>query len=1005
MKEKIKKPDWLIDSKYLEYSYNIRQFMEEFNLEDLKDEDINFLRDYYKKDKERCLNLIDELIFRGFKFDLKKENNMLKNIDINHTKEIILVSEDKQKYKNINFDRLGLLNFINRFKVKNDYFFNYIKLDYFTYLNKDIKIQILKEELDRSDITYLSYDKYFFIEDKEKSTQNQIKISDVFCENGFNLFVKYCSDNKIIYIEDLNGFDFEKLYSVRGMGKGKICKIKSIYKNIKKSGSEQLVENTKEESNKNFYNNAIVIKKDFYSSNIESLYLFDVTKGTVKKLKLNFNINKIEEFEKYKLNELITFENFGKAKMDRLVGALSLLKQEPNLIYSNIFNKIKENKNFYVYKLRCKKITLEQIGIQEGVTRERIRQKERIIMNLFISYFDIFGCYFKESLKHEGCITDEDILSLFNEYEDVVYIKNALKNGLFKSYEYVQEVDKIINKNFKDTIYEILNFITENMPNIFKIEDEIENINDIISSYNIDFIDEDEIIFYLTEYGGYKKIKDYLWKRNDTWGKLYAFVIKEYFPNGIKIYSEEINKFKSIINNEFGIDQSINDRAIQGRIMGEEEIVLYNRGTYIHSDNIYITIKLLNEIKEYIDSNKMNATAMVDLFSKFKEKLKEESNIDNRFFLQGVMKYYYKDEYQFTRDTICKRGEFKSPNKILEEYLYENKGEVNLKNIKEHFPGWNTQMLSNSSQVNKNIMQWGYGSYIHKKNINITEEELCQIREILKHHFEEGIDYVSIYTIFNKIKLRMRNLFRNNKIKNPNNLFHLLENFLQDDYIFRRNIIYRKDLTQYASVFEIYANDRNIINYDEFCKYFEDLKFRKSTIYAGFRRLRKNFMQVNLSDYIKIESLKLNDENLQQIVEFINNKLINKKYISIYSINDFRDLPDIGYEWSYYILTEIIYRYIPNFKIVEAKFKDRRYRRPIIVDKNSDIEDIVDVIIYIIKYEYKDPENLTISKIKDYFITNDIFVQSIPNEFYESERILVDEYGRITIKEKKYAAY
>lgn len=105
------------------------------------------------------------------------------------------------------------------------------------------------------------------------------------------------------------------------------------------------------------------------------------------------------------------------------------------------------------------------------------------------------------------------------------------------------------------------------------------------------------------------------------------------------------------------------------------------------------------------------------------------------------------------------------------------------------------------------------------------------------------------------------------------------------------------------------------------------------------------------------------------------------------------------------MLTEIIDRYIIDFKVIESKFKDRRYRRPILVNKNSHIKDIVDVIIHIIKYEYNDTENLTVSKIQDYLMTNDIFTQSIPNEFYESERILVDEYGRITIKENKDVTY
>lgn len=973
MKEKIKKPNWFIDYNYIQNSYNIRRFLEEFELCSLDDVDIDFLRSYYKMDKEGCLNLIDELILRGFKFDLEKQNNLLKNIDIDNSNDIILVSQDKQRYKKINFDKLGLNNFIDRFKVENDYFFNYIKLDYFNYLNKDIKINVLKEELDKSDITYLSYNKCLSIEEKEdinKIGNEKRKISDIFFENRFNLFLKYCDENKKIYIDDLNGFDFDQLYSVKGLGKAKIQKIIYIYENSKKN---KILKNLSVENE--FYEKSndeiIYINKEFYSSNIESLYLFGIVEGTINKLKLDFSLNKIEDFKKYKLHELISCVNLGQKKSIKFKEALLLLKNESNLIYIDVFNTIKSNKNFYVYKFRCKKITLEQIGKQEGVSRQRIRQKEGIITQLFISYFDIFGCYFKSCLENKECIKDEDILYLFNEYEDMVYIKNALQNGLFKEYIYVPQLDKVIHEDYINIIDEILNFILENMPNIFKIEDEIDNINDIISNYNIEFIDADEIIFYLTKYGKYKKIKDYLWKCSNTWGKLYAFVIKEYFPNGIKIYDEEdLKKLKLIIDEEFGLNSDISNKAIQGRILSEEEIVLYNRGTYIHSDNIEISMRLLNEIKAYIDSSKMNAIALVDLFFSFSERLKEESNIDNRFFLQGVIKYYYNDEYQFTRDTICKNGEYKSPNKILEGYLYEKKDKVSLNDIKEHFPGWNTQMLANAAQVNENIMQWDYDSYIHKKNIYITDEELFNIKEIVKSQFIEGIDYISIYTIFNKMKLRMRNLFKNNKIEHANNLFHLLEKFLQDDYIFRRNIIYRKGLSKHESVFDIYADKKNIINYDEFYNDFENLKFKTSTIYAGFRRLKKSFIQITLSDYIKIESLNLNDENIQKIRQFIDCKLINKEYIAIYTINDFRELPYIGCEWSYYLLTEIIDRYIIDFKVIESKFKDRRYRRPILVNKNSHIKDIVDVIIHIIKYEYNDTENLTVSKIQDYLMTN-----------------------------------
>ena len=126
MSEKIIKPEWFLNSGYIKYSNNLKKFMTIFNLEDLHNVDIELLRNYYKNDKEECLTLIDELILRGFKFEIKEANNLLKNIEITECNEIIINQEDKQRYKNIDFDRIGVSNFIKRFKVDNDYFFNYI---------------------------------------------------------------------------------------------------------------------------------------------------------------------------------------------------------------------------------------------------------------------------------------------------------------------------------------------------------------------------------------------------------------------------------------------------------------------------------------------------------------------------------------------------------------------------------------------------------------------------------------------------------------------------------------------------------------------------------------------------------------------------------------------------------------------------------------------------------------------------------------------------------------
>ena len=204
---------------------------------------------------------------------------------------------------------------------------------------------------------------------------------------------------------------------------------------------------------------------------------------------------------------------------------------------------------------------------------------------------------------------------------------------------------------------------------------------------------------------------------------------------------------------------------------------------------------------------------------------------------------------------------------------------------------------------------------------------------------------------------------------------------------------------EYVNAFEKYINEKDVINYEEYMDHFRCKKFKESTIYAGFKRQTKKLVQISLSEYVKYDKLNLTNEIINKVKEVILKELSTFKYIPVFDITDYNYLPDIGYEWSPYLITELVNKHISDLKIIESDFKDRRYRRPVIVRNDSDMVDIVDIIIYSIKYEYNDPENLIISKVKDYLINRNIITQSIPNEFYESDKILIDEYGRISIVE------
>jgi len=82
---------------------------------------------------------------------------------------------------------------------------------------------------------------------------------------------------------------------------------------------------------------------------------------------------------------------------------------------------------------------------------------------------------------------------------------------------------------------------------------------------------------------------------------------------------------------------------------------------------------------------------------------------------------------------------------------------------------------------------------------------------------------------------------------------------------------------------------------------------------------------------------------------------------------------------------------------IEKGSKDKRYSHIILVKDKSRISNFVDLILFILKEEYRDRENMTIVKIENYLQIENIIYRSLPNEFYESPLVEVDKFGRVKI--------
>lgn len=935
MKELIKKPKWKKGNTNSIFSNNINKFAEIYNIKNYDDIDMNLLRSYYRLDKEACINLIDEFTFRGYRFNTIKSSQLIPKVEFNDTALGIRVKKNNNKYLNINYEKLGLVNLVKRFNIDSDYFFDGIKLDYFKYLNRDINITILSEEFKNNDFNIID----IVNEYESEKNENTIEIND-----------------KTLKKEIIGG-DYET-------NNRSILNINPIYEN----------------------------------SNIDSLKLLGVHNRVIEVLKQKFCVNVLKNLNRINIREFENTEGIGKGKFLSFYKAIERLKGSEENLFEEVLNEIKGLSDFNVYKIRVKyEKSQEKIGEEFGYTKQNISRKESLILNVIRNYFELFKDYFFNKIHDPNIIQEEDFWELYDSYDDIMYVKYAIKMNVNSYFAYIEEVDKYINRKEVDNTLKTLHNLNENLPDIFKFTEEREFINEYVLENNINFINAEDILEYLTSYCGYKKLNDYLWKGKTTFSKLYAFVIKEHFKSGIKIDEDSIAQLKSIIEKEFGIVIDAQDRAVGTRIA--DELILCDRGKYIHPDYINIPIKLLNEIKSYIDHKDDNTLMTIDVFNVFEEKLKESSNITNRYYLHGILKYYYGRELNFTKDAISKSEFLVSTNKVLEEYLLEIKRAANNAELKGKFPGWTPIMYSNALKVNESILKWDIGEYIHSDNINITEDDKLKLRRIIDSKINGENLYINVNSIYNTTKLKLRNLFKNNNINNANNLFCILEFALKDTYKFKRGLIFDNsvDFVNKVDVFEEYIKNKEIINYEQFFEYFIEKKFNESTIYAAMQRMTERLFQINISDYIKKEKIVLTEKDKIQIKKFLDKHFINKEYIALLGIDNYEELPNLGYEWSAYLLSDLVKEYFNEYRIVERISEDRRYKKPIIVKGRSQLVNITDLIIYVIENEYNDFEGMTIPKLKDYLITNNIIGKVIPTEFYKSKRILVDEFNRIQI--------
>jgi stress response protein SCP2 len=271
---------------------------------------LDFLRETYKTNRKNFIDMVDELALRGFRFIAEKPTNILPS----HAPQLspyIDVKEAGSRFKSVDLSRLGIAGLIQRLQVNNDLFFHKIPLCCFRFMNANIDLKDLEEEFSMAGfvIKHLD-DPQEPLNDNTASMEElnstelisppndteeilgKLAINQLFAENKYKSFRKFCLWKKILLISDITPALLEEYSHTPHVGNGKVRAIEERLEELKSLGTEILTDETPDPEEpiiqvNNKYAGDKEIPQLFYDNAFNKFRLFCQEKGikTVRQIK------------------------------------------------------------------------------------------------------------------------------------------------------------------------------------------------------------------------------------------------------------------------------------------------------------------------------------------------------------------------------------------------------------------------------------------------------------------------------------------------------------------------------------------------------------------------------------------------------------------------------------------------------------------------------------------------------------------------------------------------
>lgn len=640
----------------------------------------------------------------------------------------------------------------------------------------------------------------------------------------------------------------------------------------------------------------------------------------------NDDLMTVEDFIKHNLYSI----NNEKYIYNRFVNWCSFdLIKEITEFFDEIYKR--DNVRIVVY-MRSRGSTLQEIGNKLNVSRERARQIEKKANNKFLIWQNSSHILSKVSADRNGdCVlTLSEIMDYMEEYytEMLFFLKsNELSDAIYDN-----QLEVFILGD--DSLPEKAQAYIEELPDTFKMNKFQDYVKKGLEEKGL----SDELISKAIE-DNYTLTGEIYHRMKLTLTSMYTDIMKRFYTEGLHIYDEdELLKFKSTLIKEYGnIELPTNNRAISARL--SDIGVLCGRGIYRPKKEKYIPYELGKEIFEYINESESPILMTNIIFAKFENKLINEG-IDNKYYLQGILREIYGDKFIFRRDYISKDEKITSMYMEIVNYIKKFKFPVSKQQIYDRFSGV-TEIVIGISVTDPDILNL-FGTYIHSDNLKITTNDKEYLEKIITK-FLSIKEVCHCKEIYEYVLNDNADLLNNNSIVQPFAMYSILEYFFRYIYSFSRPFVALKGTTIDKTIERL---EEIILSSDRICisqitLFARENHFQINSILDFMNSFNDTHLLINDDEIASIDYIGINIELATYIENLICKELSGGKAIT--ELECISKFPILSIPWNEWLIYSILYKWSDKL-IVATTSNQFRQSIPIVALKEADISEMINQI-------------------------------------------------------------